>query len=313
MKRLMPSTLITFLQQNPNCAKADLFQIDLPNGNWMFVTEGQFDITIPTATPGNAWGVAVTFLASEFGKWSRGPITSEAGFNLSANSMTLTCVPSAATLYYGSSSPLLSCAYQGLFDAAQVTVWTAYFPTNSYGTVTPGIEKKFFGYIEKINKINRVMVEFEVQDPFYLFNEKVPKRLIQSPCPWSFCDGNCGLTASNFTVSFTAKTGSTQSILTPTTAFARSAGYFTQGVVTCLTGQNAGLSATVKLHDTSGNLELVYPFILPVAAGDTYSVVKGCDKTTAMCAASIEASGTSINNLNNYGGAIAVPVPVSGV
>src|SRR5258706_463816 len=101
MKRLMPSTLITFLQNNPNCLRADLFLILLPTGGAITATDGQFDITVPGGTPGWTGLGPKTFSASTTGVWSRGAITSEAGFSLAGNSMTLTCVPMLTTAYPG--------------------------------------------------------------------------------------------------------------------------------------------------------------------------------------------------------------------
>ena len=307
MKRLMPASLITFLQQNSNCIRADLFIITLPNGQIIYATDGQWTIKVPAGTAGfplSSPAVNTTFLATTYGRWVRGAITSEASFSLSANSMALTCVPQPNTVYPGTTNGLLACAFNGLFDACIVNVSTAYMPLGSYGNVSAGIETKFFGYIEKITDINRTKVEFEVQDPLFILNEKVPKRLIQSTCPWGFGDVNCnppgGLAA--FTQAFTAKTGSTQTVLTPVVAFSQAAGYFSQGVVTCLTGANAGLSATVKLHDTTGNIQVVLPWIFPIVAGDTFSVVAGCDKTAPTCI-------VKFNNVIHYGGENAVPVP----
>lgn len=48
MKRLMPTTLVEFLQANPNCLRADLIVIELPNGEVIYATDGQFDITVPS-------------------------------------------------------------------------------------------------------------------------------------------------------------------------------------------------------------------------------------------------------------------------
>jgi uncharacterized phage protein (TIGR02218 family) len=312
MKRLMPSSLITFLQLNPNCLKADLFAITLPTGTVMYVTEGQWDITVPSGT--NGWtGATTTFLSTTYGRWSRGPITSEAGFNLNANSMSLTCVPQQGTSYPGLSLGILGAAFNGLFDVSKISVYTAYMPLGGYGNVSNGIETKFTGFIEKITKINRTVVEFECQDPLFLLNERIPKRLIQSSCPWSFCDANCTLSAATYTVSFTASSSSTSTTLVPTSAFSQATGYFSQGVVTCTAGQNSGLSQTVKLHDTSGHLQMNVPWILPVASGDTFSVIAGCDKSATACATRKTAAGGSVNNQIHFGGAIDVPVPVSGV
>jgi uncharacterized phage protein (TIGR02218 family) len=312
MKRLMPSSLVTFLQDTPNCLRADLFSISLVNGSTIYATDGQLDITVPSGTGG--WtGSTTTFHATTYGRWKRGAITSEAGFDLNANNVALTCVPQPGTDFPSLSIGMLGAAFNGLFDAATISVYTVYMPAGSYGTVSYGVETKFFGYIEKVTDIDRSHVEFECQDVLYLCNQKIPARVIQSGCPWSFCDANCTLSAATYTVTFTAKSGSTQSTLTPSSAFSQAAGYFSQGVVTCTGGANVGLSQTVKLHDSSGNLEMTQPWLLTVAAGDTYSVIKGCDKTATMCAATIEPGGSSVNNLVNFGGMIAVPPPPDAV
>lgn len=303
MKRLMPSSLIAFLAANPNCIKSDLFVITLPNSQTIYTCEQQWDITIPSGT--NGWTLGTkTFSATQYGRWNRGAITSEASFNLSSNSMTLTCVPQQATVYPGTTAGILGAANAGLFDAATVGVYTCYMPSGGYGNVSAGIETKFFGFIEKVSKLNRVSVEFEVQDALYLLNEKIPKRIIQSACPWSFGDSNCAVSGgvAAYTQAFTAKSGSTQSLLTPVSAFVQAAGYFSQGVVKCVTGANAGWFQTVKTH-AGGNLQTVLPFFFPVTAGDTFSVVAGCDKSTATCA-------SKFNNMVHYGGMPNVPQPL---
>ena len=297
MKR-MPASLITFLQTNPNCLKSDLFVITLPTGTQMFLSEGPQNITIPSGTGG--WsGATETFLATTYGRWSRGAITSEAGFNLNSNTMSLTCIPQQSTTYPGASIGLLNAALQGLFDAASVTVLTTYMPIGNYGNVSAGLETKFTGTITKITDINRVKVEFECSDPLYLLNMKVPTRLFQANCPWSFCDSNCTLSAASYTAAFTATSGSTNYTLIPATAFTEPVGYYTQGVVRCTSGVNSGLSQSVKLHDSYGNLELAAPWIMPVAIGDTFTVIKGCNKTMSAC--------ESVNNLINFGGTPFTP------
>lgn len=307
MKRLMPAGLITFLQNNRNVFKADLFIITLPTGTVLYATEGQFDITVPSGTPG--WtGATTTFNALKYGRWSRGPITSEASFKLSANTMSLTCVAQPATLYPGLTIGILNAALNHLFDGSTVQVLTAYMPMNGYGNVSNGLETKWFGYITKVPSLNRNKVEFECADPFYRLNMKVPSRLFQSNCPWAFCDVNCTLSATNYTVNFLAKTGSTQLILIPVVAFTQAAGYFTQGVVKCTSGQNAGLSQTVKLH-ASGQLSLMVPWILPVAVNDGFSVIAGCDKTLTSCKGRVQANGTPVDNSLHHGGTPFVPPP----
>ena len=309
MKRLMPSGLITFLQGNANCLKADLFSITLATGTVMNVTNGQWEITVPSGTAG--WsGSTTTFHAHLYGNWTRGAITSEALFSMTANTMDLACVAQSNTIFPGMTIGILKGALLGLFDAAVVTVYTAYMPAGNFGNVSNGIETKFYGTITKLTDVNRTQAVFECADPLYLLNMKIPIRLFKAGCPWSFADNNCTLSAANYTVAFTAASGSTQSLLIPVSAFTQAAGYFTQGVATCTAGANAGLSQTVKLH-ASGNLTLLAPWLLPVTAGDTFSVLKGCAKTQTACAATKTAAGVTTNNLLNYGGTDYVPVPTN--
>jgi uncharacterized phage protein (TIGR02218 family) len=311
VKRVMPSTLITFLQSQAGrgCLRADLFVITLPTGAVIYATDGQWDITVASGTAGWA-GITRTFKANSNGRWQRGAITSEATFDCSANKMSLTCTPQTTTVYPSMTVGMLNAAANGLFDGATVTVYTAYMA--AYGNVSVGIETKFTGTVTKVVSINRVMVEFECADPLYLLNMKVPTRLFKPSCPWSFADSNCTLTASEYTVAFTAKAGSTQLLLTPLVAFTPADGYFTQGVVTCTAGANTGLSQAVKIH-VSGSLTMMSPWLLPVVVGDTFSVIKGCARTQTACAATKKANGTAINNLINYGGTDYVPVPTSAV
>ena len=308
MKRLMPSGLITYLQSNPNVSRADLFAITLPTGTTLYATSGQFSITVPSGT--NGWsGSTTTFHATTYGVWTRGAITTEAGFECKANTMDLTCVPQQATAYPGMTLGILNAALNSLFDGATVTVYTVYMPLGNYGNVSYGVETKFFGTITKVNDISRSKVDFECADPLYLLNMKVPARLLQSNCPLGFCDSNCGLTAATYTQAFTAKAGSTQWLLTPVSAFSQASGYFTQGVVTCVTGNNAGLSQTVKSHDGSGNLNLMNPWLLSVTAGDTFSVIAGCDKTLTSCKTRKTAAGASVDNSVHFEGMPFTPVP----
>jgi hypothetical protein len=309
----MPGSLITWLAANPNALRADCFAIALPTGNVLYVTSGQWDITLLTTTPG--WGNAqTTFKATQYGRWTRGDITSEAGFRCQANDMDLTAVVQPNTTYPGLPTlGLLSAALNHLFDGATVWVYTAYMPLGFYGTVQ-GVVTQWQGTIGKWDPLDRLSVKFTCSDPFYLLNQKVPGRLFQANCPWSFADVKCSLTASNYTKVFTATSSSlTQSTLTGT-ALTMPNGYFTQGVITCLTGLNAGLAQTVKAY-TSGLITTMQPWLMPVAAGDTFSVIKGCDKTPTTCAATAHTDGTaeSQDYAIRFGGDPFIPPPSTAI
>lgn len=81
---------------------------------------------------------------------------------------------------------------------------------------------------------------------------------------------------------------------------------FPLGYVLGKTGQNAGLKATIKMQALSSGslfqLQLIKPLPFAVAAGDTFRIVLGCDKTLGTC---------TIVYLNqiHYGGQPFVPNP----
>jgi uncharacterized phage protein (TIGR02218 family) len=314
MKRqIYPNTAaaISWWAANPDAIKADCFTVALPTGQTLYATDGQWDLTIPAGL--SPTGAGLTFYAYQYGAWSRGAITSEAGFRCQSNSMRLTLVPKLGATYPGLGVSLLSAVFNHLFDGAQVWAYTAWMPLGQYGHVQV-VETKFQGRIAKTPQLDRLQVQFDVADPFFLLNQKVPSRLIQSNCFKSFADSNCGLNPANYTVTFTAKAGSTQTQLTPVTALTQPDGYFTQGVVRCLTGQNAGLSQTVKFY-VGGVIAVTVPWFLPVAPGDAFSVIKGCDQTPATCAGTKYANGTAEPGdwRMRFGGMPYVPPPASGL
>ncbi|MGV1013710.1 MAG: DUF2163 domain-containing protein [Methyloceanibacter sp.] len=62
--------------------------------------------------------------------------------------------------------------------------------------------------------------------------------------------------------------------------------WFTRGLITWLTGANAGLKAEVRVHSASGGtvmIELWQRPAEPVAPGDSFRIVAGCDKQFATC------------------------------
>jgi uncharacterized phage protein (TIGR02218 family) len=315
MKRLYPSSLKTFLASGTQTLYvADLFQIALPNGQTITATSGQWGITVPSGTNGwvNGSGSGLettTFHATTYGSWSRGAITSELSNELSSNSMELTLQPGASTEYPGLAMPILQAAANGLFDGAEVWVWTAYMPGNGYGNVSNGIETKFLGFIDEVADMDSTHCVFACVDPLHYLGGnagKIPKRCFQPDCPWSVGDANCTLNLSgtdtngyHMTQAFTAANGSNQYTLVASTSFTQPSGYFTQGVVTCTAGSMAGFSWTVQSH-VGNTLTLASPMLLAPNVGDTFSVIVGCDKTAGTCQ-------SKFGNLINHGGTPFVP------
>jgi uncharacterized phage protein (TIGR02218 family) len=105
--------------------------------------------------------------------------------------------------------------------------------------------------------------------------------------------GYCGLSKAAYTF-----TGSISGVGTPKWSFTASTGkpdgYFTNGAIKFTSGNNAGLSAMIKVH-SGDNITLSLPTAFTFSAGDTFEIVCGCDKTLNTCK-------TKFNNILNFGG-----------
>lgn len=91
-------------------------------------------------------------------------------------------------------------------------------------------------------------------------------------------------------------TGVTDSRVFTDSGLTDTAGTFEQGVVSWLTGGNAGLSKEVKAHATGGVFTLVEPMPYAINAGDTFTVSVGCLKRH------VEDCKTRYDNLHNFRG-----------
>lgn len=82
---------------------------------------------------------------------------------------------------------------------------------------------------------------------------------------------------------------------------------FGAGKILFTTGANAGLKAIeIKSHTSGGWLETQEPFYYLPAAGDGYSMTRGCRKRLADCQARWNGSAT-FNNVENFGGFPTIP------
>lgn len=83
-------------------------------------------------------------------------------------------------------------------------------------------------------------------------------------------------------------------------------GYFAQGVITFTSGPNSGLKRTVASYAAGGLITLVLPLPVAPVAGNTFSIVPGCDKQMLTCE-------QKFNNLINFGGQPFIPQPEASI
>jgi hypothetical protein len=289
------------------------------NGQTIYATDSQ----LPVKFGGN------TYQPSQFGAWSRGSVTTKIGLESNSCDLTVFADNQVPVYFPGTSSLilLLDGIKYGLLGDANVTVYTLYnssflpgyaFPALTGPTGGSLVETKFVGQVANIGNIGMTKAQITVQDMMYLLNIQVPRRVFQASCSHTLYDAGCTLAAATFT-----KTGAVASVLYPylftTTAHlvpTSANGTFTQGVLTWLTGANAGLSYFVRMWGTQVNgnpnvdeLQLDVQPISAIQAGDTFSIRQGCNKTLVSCT---DLQGAT-NAMTNYGGQPATPVPEAAI
>lgn len=149
------------------------------------------------------------------------------------------------------------------------------------------------GYLGEVTQ-NGIAFTAEMRSLATRLNQKVG-RVYQRTCDAVFGDGRCKFNKASVT-----STGTVTSAASPRSisfsGLSATDDYYARGVLTWLTGPNAGASFDVKAYDgASGTVELWTPCTEAPTVGDTASVVAGCLQTPEVCR-------TKFNNLANFQG-----------
>jgi uncharacterized phage protein (TIGR02218 family) len=116
--------------------------------------------------------------------------------------------------------------------------------------------------------------------------QKTVTRLYLSACNADLGDARCGFDIESRRVyaSVTSTTDRRQFWTDLSTGSPSSTtGEFTYGVLTWLSGENAGRSMEVKEHAAAGEIILQLPMVGAVEIGDDFSIVPGCAKSLEVC------------------------------
>ncbi len=175
----------------------------------------------------------------------------------------------------------------GRYDQARVDIFVCNWADLSMGTMQ--LKRGWLGEITRDGP--RYKAELRgfidaIQQPFGVF--------ITPECRHNLGDSACGVALAAHMVAGTVTASSTLYSFTDSTR-TEAAGIFSYGRLTWLSGENAGTTIEIKQHAAGGVFTLWLPMTAPIAVGDTYSLVAGCDKTLATCAG-------RFNNALNFGG-----------
>jgi uncharacterized phage protein (TIGR02218 family) len=193
--------------------------------------------------------------------------------------------------------PFLSAVRQGVFDGAELTLYRAFMP--AYGNIAAGTVIMFAGRVTEIDA-SRALATFTINSHLELLNQHLPRNLYQPGCLNTLYDSACTVNKTSFTVSGTAMSGSTTSIINA--SLSQATGYFDLGVITFTSGVNSGIACTVKSHvsGSPATVAVIAPFPFTPANGDIFQIVPGCDKQQSTCQ-------SKFSNLINFRGFPYVP------
>jgi uncharacterized phage protein (TIGR02218 family) len=276
--------LKTLLSTSNSLLGCDLYTLTLASGTVLRYTDTNIPITVGGFT------FAASLLDSAPG-FERSSVRCALG--LQAETMEIDVLYDGATRIQGVTPGAFANA--GGFDGARISVDKLL--TDDFANTTRGVVNVFSGLISGVQAGSTRVVLHAATDMIYL-NSAFPRNYYLPACNHALFDAGCGLLKATYAVAGTATGGTAKHI---NSALAQATDYFTLGYVVVTSGVNLGLQRTVKAF-TGGGFDLLYPFPVACANGDTFTAYPGCDKLQATCT-------TKFANLARFRGFPYVPPP----
>jgi len=184
----------------------------------------------------------------------------------------------------------------GKYDFAAIEIFQI-----NYNDISQGIIKLRKGWLGEVS-MSRQQFVAEVRGLTQLLTQNIGEYFSAS-CRAALGDARCTVNIASHTITGSV-TGSASRLSFIDSARSETSGIFTSGKITFSSGANNGVSMEVKEYrfatGIGGALALVLPLPYSLANGDSYSLQKGCDKTTTTCF-------NRFNNIANYRGEPHVP------
>lgn len=234
-------------------------------------------------------------------------IVMDDGTYVSDTSFTISAVSTSAT--GGAQSADIRCMFdddgiaesdvvRGVYDAASVEISVV-----NYSDPTDGKCVLLTGQLGSIETTNRKYGNMEVRGLLQRSNQRIGEYY-SAECRADLGDARCTVDLATFT-----DTGVVTLVNSPVSIRVDLAGdpanaFYSFGVITWLTGDNANLSMEVlqqtafDADEDTVKLSLGMPHTIQV--GDTFEIVAGCDKRITTCK-------TKFNNIANFRGEAVMP------
>ena len=184
----------------------------------------------------------------------------------------------------------------GTFDGASFRLDFAFY-NQGWNKAPLVLGKIFVGTID-VEELTGSYVKTSVKSPMELLNCNFPANCYQSSCHYSLYGEGCGVTKANFSeTQKTIQNNSTKQKIYCT--LSKPVGYYTNGIIEFLDGENIGTKRAVKIHE-NGVLTLSMPLLFQPQQGEKFNIYAGCNKSIDMCR-------SKFNNAANFGGTPFVP------
>jgi uncharacterized phage protein (TIGR02218 family) len=188
-----------------------------------------------------------------------------------------------------------------VFTKAEVLagVWrNADFVISRYNWKNPtdGVEVRMAGTVGEVN-MHRGYITAELRGLQQYLQQPIGS-VSSKTCRARLGDALCTKNLTSFTHTGTVTSAASNQIFTAS-AMAQAADYFAEGILTWTGGVNSGLIVKVKGF-ASGVFTLMLPMLQTITAGDSFSVVAGCQKRLTDCT-------TKFNNVLNFQGEPHLP------
>lgn len=166
----------------------------------------------------------------------------------------------------------------GLYDHAEIRLFLI-----NWADPSMGILKARRGWVGEVS-IEDGKIVAEVRGLAQALQQKVGE-IVTPDCPCDIGDARCGVNLAPFTVtgSVTAPSDSPYDAFVDTSR-GEDDGTWNGGTISWDTGPNAGYAMEVQSFEAATKAMVLFePMPFPIAAGDAYTLVRGCDKSLMTC------------------------------
>jgi uncharacterized phage protein (TIGR02218 family) len=214
---------------------------------------------------------------------------------LEVDTCTITISPGA---YLFGSMTLYKALLSGLFDSAEIKIGRAMAATPG-GAITD-LFPRFLGTVDSVDG-SGARITMKASSSLFRLSQPFPRRVYAPSCDNQLFDALCSLSPAPYQVTATITSLGSDPLVLNVSGLTGGASYYRWGKARGLTGANAGRVLRIK-ENGAGTLSFSQPWLLPIAIGDTFAVLPGCDKAKATCA-------SKFSNLAHFRGQPFIPAP----